>query len=170
MKRDIPRKNYLIVALMAIIVVILVLYLAKLYMNSNSDQKHSLMSNYLSNVTVQELDNYLLENPNIIIYWADNEDLSNSRFEKGLKKYLIEHDLQRYFVFVNTHGLTIEEIKKIADKYLDAELKNKNIDLETMPNFLFVEDGKIVDILYKYKQDMVINDIKEYLENSGAIE
>lgn len=170
MKRNIPRKNYLIVVLMAIVVAALVLYLAKLYTNSNIDQKYSLMSNYLSNVTIQELDNYLLENPNIIIYWADNEDLSNNRLENDLKKYLIEHDLQRNLIFINTHGLTVDEINKVADKYLNSELKNKNIKLETTPNLLCVEDGKIVDVLYTYEQSMDMDNIKEYLENTGVNE
>lgn len=170
MKRNIPRKNYLIVILMAIVVVTLVLYLAKLYTNSKVDQKHSLMSDYLSNVTVQELDNYLLENPNIIIYWADNEDLSNKRLENDLKKYLIKHDLQRNFIFINTNGLNEDEIHKIADKYLNSELKNKNINLKIMPNLILVEDGKIVDVLYTYEQSMSIGGIKEYLKNCGVIE
>ncbi|MEI3529491.1 MAG: DUF6568 family protein [Bacilli bacterium] len=170
MKRNIPRKNYLIVVLMAIVVAALVLYLAKLYTNSNIDQKHSLMSNYLSNVTIQELDNYLLENPNIIIYWADNEDLSNNRLENDLKKYLIEHDLQRNIIFINTHDLTVDEINNVADKYLNSELKNKNIKLETIPNLLWVEDGKIVDVLYTYEQSMDMDNIKEYLENTGVNE
>lgn len=170
MKRNIPRKNYLIVVLMAIVVAALVLYLAKLYTNSNIDQKHSLMSNYLSNVTIQELDNYLLENPNIIIYWADNEELSNNRLENDLKKYLIEHDLQRNIIFINTHDLTVDEINNVADKYLNSELKNKNIKLETIPNLLWVEDGKIVDVLYTYEQSMDMDNIKEYLENTGVNE
>lgn len=170
MKRDIPKKNYLIVALMTIIIVALVLYLAKLYTNSNTDQKHSLMSNYLSNVTVQELDNYLLENPNIIIYWADNEDTSNTKFEKKLKKYIVEHDLQRNLIFVSTNNLTKEDTDKIANKYLNSELKNKNVNLDIKPNLIIVEEGKIVEILYTYKQDMKIEYIKEYLEDHGVIE
>lgn len=170
MKRDIPKKNYLIVALITMVIVVLVLYLAKLYTNSNTDQKHSLMSNYLSNVTIQELDNYLLENPNIIIYWADNEDTSNIKFEKKLKKYIVNHDLQRNFIFVSTNNLSKEDTDKIANKYLNSELKNKNITLEINPNLIIVEEGEIVEVLYTYKQDMDMEYIKERLEEYGVIE
>lgn len=170
MKREIPKKNYIIVSVIALIVAILVLYLAKLYTNININKNNSIMSNYLFNVTTKELDNYLLENPNIIVYWSDSEDVSNNNFEKKLKKYIIRNDLQKNFVFVNTNGITSEESDAIADKYLTNELKSKNINLEIVPNLLIIEEGKIIDVLYTYEQDMSMEYLKEEFKGHGVIE
>lgn len=170
MKREIPKKNYIIVGLIAIIVVVLVLYMAKLYNSVNINNKTSIMGNYLFNVTTNELDSYLLENPNIIIYWANSEDITNNSFEKELKKYIIKHDLQKNFVFVNTNSISEEEINNISKKYLNDELKNKNIDLKTIPNILVVEEGKIIDVLYTYQQEIEMNYVKEKFKSYGVID
>lgn len=170
MKREIPKKNYIIVGFIAIAVVILVLYMAKLYNNVNINKGNSIMSNYLFNVTTNELDSYLLENPNIIIYWANSEDISNSSFEKDLKKYIVKYDLQKNFVFVNTNNISEEEINNITKKYLNDELKNKNINLKITPNILIVEEGKIVDVLYTYQQEIEMNYVKEKFKSYGVID
>lgn len=166
MKREIPKKNYVIVFLMAIVVMGLVFYLAKLYTNANLNKKSSLMSEYLFNVTLEEMNNYLLENPNIIIYWANNEDLTNEKFEKQLKKYIVKNNLQKNFVFVNTNNISSKQIETISNKYLSDKIKN--INLKTMPTLLIVEDGKIVEVIYTYEQE--IKYLKEKLKSYGVIE
>ena len=166
MKREIPKKNYVIVAIMAFVVIALVFYLAKLYTNASLNKNTSLISGYLFNVTLEEMDNYLLENPDIITYWADNEDLTNEKFEKKLKKYIIKNNLQKSFVFINIKNISEKEIESISNKYLCEKLKN--IKLATKPSLLIMEDSKIVEVIYTYEQD--IKYLKEKFRSYGVIE
>lgn len=170
MKREIPKKNYIILIAMTVIVVLLVLYLTNLYKNNNFNKNNSIMSDYLVNVTIQELDNYLLENPDVLIYFADSQDLSNSKFEKQFKKYLIKNDLQKKFLFVDSQNISMEDREKFLKKYLSEDLKNKKVILNIIPNILFVEEGQIVDILYSYKQKMNIDYLKEKIISYGVME
>lgn len=166
MKREIPKKNYVIVVIMAIVVIALVFYLAKLYTNATLNKNSSVISNYLSNVTLEEMDNYLLENPDIIVYWADREDLTNEKFEKQLKKYIVKNNLQKYFVFVDIKDIDVKEIESISNKYLSKKIKNVN--LETKPSLLIIEDSKIVEVVYTYEQDMKY--LREKFQSYGVSE
>lgn len=170
MKREIPKKNYFFVGLISVVVVIVVLYLAKLYTTNNINRESSIMSNYLSNITIEELNNYLLENPDVVIYWDNKANIENTSFEKKLKKYIIKNDLQRKFVFVDTTEVTNSELKVIADKYLDKSLKDKRVNLKTMPNLLILVDGKIVDVLYTFDQEMDMDYLKEKFEKYEVVE
>lgn len=166
MKREIPKKNYVIVVIMAIVVIALVFYLAKLYTNATLNKNSSVISNYLSNVTLEGMDNYLLENPDIIVYWADREDLTNEKFEKQLKKYIVKNNLQKYFVFVDIKDIDVKEIESISNKYLSKKIKNVN--LETKPSLLIIEDSKIVEVVYTYEQDMKY--LREKFQSYGVSE
>ena len=166
MKREIPKKNYVIVVIMAIVVIALVFYLAKLYTNATLNQNSSVISNYLSNVTLEEMDNYLLENPDIIVYWADREDLTNEKFEKQLKKYIVKNNLQKYFVFVDIKDIDVKKIESISNKYLSKKIKN--VTLETKPSLLIIEDSKIVEVVYTYEQDMKY--LREKFQSYGVSE
>lgn len=166
MKRKIPKKNYVIVVIMAIVVIALVFYLAKLYTNATLNKNSSVISNYLSNVTLEEMDNYLLENPDVIVYWADREDLTNEKFEKQLKKYIVKNNLQKYFVFVDIKDIDVKEIESISNKYLSKKIKNVN--LETKPSLLIIEDSKIVEVVYTYEQDMKY--LREKFQRYGVSE
>lgn len=170
MKREIPKKNYFFVGLISLAVIVIVLYLAKLYTANNINRESSIMSDYLSNVTIEELNNYLLENPDVVIYWDNKSNVENKGFEKKLKKYIIKNDLQRKFVFVDTTEITNSELKSVADKYLDKSLKDKRVSLKIMPNLLIVVDGKIIDVLYTFDQEMDMDYLKEKFEKYEVVE
>ena len=97
--RDIPKKNYFILLIMMLFVITITIALMNIY--NNRIKKTSIMYNYLSEIKENDLDAYLIENPNIIIYMADKYDLSNSQIEKKLKKQMIKNNINDYFVFLN---------------------------------------------------------------------
>ena len=75
--------------------------MAKLYNSVNINNKTSIMGNYLFNVTTNELDSYLLENPNIIIYWANSEDITNNSFTATSTLLILLLSFVPSFVFVS---------------------------------------------------------------------
>lgn len=168
MKREIPIKNYFIVFIIGLITIAVVLYLATLYKNTKINDEKSIMSEYLFNISAVELDNYLLENPEIIVYWSNAEDLENEKFEKKLKKFIIKNDLQKTIIFLNTNELDKETIKNIEKKYLPEQYKSTNLD--SYPLILIIKDGKINEVIKVNSENPDINYLEKRFINHGVIE
>lgn len=131
--RDIPKKNYFILLIMMLLVITITIALMNIY--NNRIKKTSIMYNYLSEIKENDLDAYLIENPNIIIYMADKYDLSNSQIEKKLKKQMIKNNINDYFVFLNLND-NINFINQLNEKYQGNIVKK-------LPVVVVFEDGKI---------------------------
>lgn len=164
MKREIPKKNYFIVLVIGAVTIAVVLYVATLYKNTKFNDEKSVISDYLFNINVEELDNYLLENPDVVIYWANSEDLENAKFEKKLKKFIIKKDLQKQFIFLEVKGIEDKTILDVEKKYL-----TKNASLNNYPLILIVKDGKINEVI-KSSQNIDIDYLEEKFMNHGVIE
>lgn len=131
--RDVPKKNYLILLIMALSVVIVTMTLINVY--NNRIKKTSIMYNYLSEIKENDLDAYLMEKPNIIIYIANKYDLNNNDIEKNLKKKMIKLNINDYFVFLNINN-DMDVIDKLNKKY------NGSIEKE-LPVVVVFEEGMI---------------------------
>lgn len=168
MKREIPKKNYFVVCVIFILTVTIVLYVATLYKNTKINDKKSIISTYLFNVNVEELDNYLLENPDVVIYWANSEDFENEKFEKKIKKFIVKKDLQKQFVFLDVKNINDDEIQKIEESHLSEKIKNVSLDIH--PLILIIKDGKINEAIKLNDQNMDIDYLEEKFVNYEVIE
>ncbi|MBQ9318149.1 MAG: hypothetical protein IJR82_00760 [Bacilli bacterium] len=146
--RDIPKKNYFILLIMILSVVAITIVLMNAY--NNRVKKTSIMYNYLSEIKENDLDAYLIENPNIVIYIADKYDLSNNQVEKKLKKKMIKLNISDYFVFLNLNN-DMDFINQLNEKYYGNVEKN-------LPVIVVFEDGKIKESFYDLN-DTSINKI-----------
>lgn len=146
--RDIPKKNYFILLIMILSVVAITIVLMNAY--NNRVKKTSIMYNYLSEIKENDLDAYLIENPNIVIYIADKYDLSNNQVEKKLKKKMIKLNISDYFVFLNLNN-GMDFINQLNEKYYGNVEKN-------LPVIVVFEDGKIKESFYDLN-DTSINKI-----------
>ena len=135
--RDIPKKNYFILLIMILSVVAITIVLMNAY--NNRVKKTSIMYNYLSEIKENDLDAYLIENPNIVIYIADKYDLSNNQVEKKLKKKMIKLNISDYFVFLNLNN-DMDFINQLNEKYYGNVEKN-------LPVIVVFEDGKIMIVI-----------------------
>lgn len=168
MKREIPRKNYIIVFAIGLLTMLIVLYMAEFYNNNKYSEDKSVISDYLFNINIKELDNYLLENPDVVIYCADNENLENEKFEKKLRKLIIKEDLQKQFVFLDAKEIKENDIQKIQENYLSN--KTKNVSLDYYPLILIITDGKIEEVIKLTEQNMDIDYLEEKFMNHEVIE
>ena len=89
--RKVPVKNYIILGIV-ITVTMLVLYYFYMWVDVYKESKINIpiMDKYMTVINYNELDNYLVENPNTILYVSvlDNEEIRT--FEK-LNPYIINH-------------------------------------------------------------------------------
>ena len=76
-KKVIPKKNYVIVVVMFVALVILVIYLCSLYRVYDEHQREiPVIRGTLSEILPDELDHYIMENPTTVIYMCTASDLS----------------------------------------------------------------------------------------------
>lgn len=170
-KRVVPIKNYYILAIIAIVTIGLVFYLASWYQDSQANKPGvSVLSGTVSEVKADELSNYLLDNPNIVIYFASSKDEKSKDFEKEFKKYLLKEEINNEFIYLDISGINDNSFyKDFVDKYYDADLKNKNISLDYFPNMVLVKDGKAKDVLVKYDSTIELGEVEEFLKRHEVI-
>ena len=113
--RKIPSKNYMYLALIVIITIILTFSLSKFY--HNRYRETSILYNYLPEVTLDDLDTYLIENEIAIIYIDDKYNLNDNKEEKKLKDNIIKYNMNNRFVFLDSNKIDQHFIVSFNQKY-----------------------------------------------------
>ncbi len=142
-KRKIPMKNYLLFALLAIVSVILVFYLGKWYQTTSNFQteKSSILS-VISEIRLEEMDNYLMENPNGLLFISAGNDEEIKDYENMLKEIIMEYDLRDEILYLDQNS--INDHRAFVQKYFSDGMQS--INFET-PNLILFQDGKVIDVL-----------------------
>ncbi len=145
-KKQIPVKNYIILAIIIVSTVFITFHLAKKY-NIEKDyyKEGSPLYKVLYELKIEELDNYLLENPNTVIYIVDGNYEETLVIDRVIKKIVLEKDLTNEIIVIDaTNNMSIVAPK--LNTILNEKLKS-NKDLLEQTNILIVKERKIVDIL-----------------------
>ena len=161
MKRVVPLKNYIILTVVFLATIILVLFLADKYdQRIKNKTGNTIMSDFLSQVTNEEFDNYILENPNVIVYLASISDEKLNIFENNFKEFITHNELTNSVVQINSDEL---------DKNIFTEYLPNNMNLNIIPNILVFKNGKIASVLYNSEKNIDIADVKQFLKDNGII-
>lgn len=151
--RTIPRKNYYIVLLLVVFTVLLTLFLSNLY--KNRDNYYSSIYNYSNRITFDELDEYLLEMSDIIIYISDKNDDSNTKFEEKFINKISSLNLKDKLIYIDKEELNKKNIEK-----LNKEYKIK-LNIENLPVIISIVDRKVTKI-ENISNDSDVNKILNY--------
>lgn len=167
-KREIPKKNYIIMVIVVAVTVCLTFYLALWYKTIKEYyQNNSVIAEVLSEIEEESLSSYLLDNPTTLIYVASSNDQEIKSFEKKFKKYITDNNLNNEIVYFDINGLDNNHINNVLVNYTSSSLeKLKNI---VVPNLIYFENGEIVDILYIKKTNIKKIDIVSFLERNNVI-
>ena len=148
MKRDelrkIPIKNYVILGVV-IVVTMLILYYFYLWVDVYKESKINIpiMDKYMTVINYNELDNYLVENPNTIVYVSVLEDEVIRDFEKKFKAKYKNKKIENEILYMNV----TEDIKNddIRDD-MTSKYKINDLDLLDVPCVLVFNDGLLKSI------------------------
>lgn len=155
-ERNIPFKNYVLLALTLIITILIVIYFFVWYgYKEENNLKVSIMDKYLMVINYNELDNFLVENKDAIIYISKLNDKETRVFEKKFKLLVNDYSLNNDILY-----LDITDIDNF-------KLEDKNIEV---PSIIMYENGKIDNIYNVKKNNYNIDLLKEYLEEEGIID
>jgi len=157
--KEIPIKNYIYLIIIILISIIFVYYLYLWFIEYQKEQnKISHLEQVMQIINYNELDTYLIENKNAVIYVSDTSDVNNKKLEKKLKKMIEENYIVDKILF-----LDVSEIKSNNENYkiLNQEIK--------VPSFLVFTNNSL---LKKYEIDMddyQIKEINNFLIETGVI-
>lgn len=143
-KRIVPLKNYIILGVI-ILVTLLLLHYFYMWFDAYNETKlnRSILDKYMEKINYNELDNYLIENPNTIIYVSVLEDLEIRNFEKKFKEVFKNGEIQNNVLYLDI----TEDIKNQETK---REMKNKYsinaVSILDVPAILVIDNGELKSI------------------------
>lgn len=149
--RDVPKKNYIVLTLIALGVIVLCFVFMNMYNKNNKDIYESVVKDIINEIKYEDLDNYLQENPEVVLYINDSSK-KNSNIEENLKDLIVENNIQQYVVYIEKDNSIVEKLNLNSNS----------------PIFIAYKDGKMVEILSqkKYTND----EIKNFFLRNGVIE
>ena len=157
--REVPLKNYLYLLLILIVSTLFLIYIYAWYKTYNESKLYTgIMNNYLTVINYNELDNYIIENKDAIIYVSvlGNEDIN--KFEEKFKNNISENNLKNTILYLN---LTSEDIERAT--------KELQIDAN-FPYLVVYTNGQITDTYSIKENNYSTKKIIKYLNRIGAIE
>lgn len=160
--KSIPKKNYFIYMFLVVITVIFVLCGKKWYETKKSEENIKRMNDILE-VKQEGLDNYLMENQNIFLYLSSSKDENLNEFEKEFMEYINKENINKKFTYIDLSQV---------DRNFDAQIKqilklnDLNIDFSKFSNIIIIDDGVVIDVLYKQQKEINIDDVKLFIEGN----
>ena len=161
--RKIPTKNYVFLGVL-ILVTLLILYYFYMWVDVYKESKINIpiMDRYMSVINYNELDNYIVENPDTIVYVSVLEDEKIREFEKQFKNKYKGNEIEKDILYMN-----------ITDDIKDKSIKNdmisrysvNSLNITDVPCVLVFSDGKISSIYSVSDNDYDINRFVVYLNN-----
>lgn len=149
--REIPRKNYIILAVVALLTIILVFYMRNWYiMTREYNSNNSPMLKVISEINPDEISNYVLENPKFILYTSSGLNKDIKGFESKFKNYVLDKNMKDYMVYVNTSDIDVNELRDILRGYAFSGADSINPG-DSVSMYVF-ENGKIVRVINEANQ------------------
>ncbi len=144
-KKKVTKKNYLIVGVIYLVIILLVLYFASWYNTYQEYQKEiPVLRNTVFEIKPEEVEHYLLENPSCVLYLCVASDEECRSFEVNFKKTLARYDWQNAITYVNINLQSAEKEAYLTQ--LLATYGNQDMVIQRTPALLAFDDGKLVAV------------------------
>ena len=167
--KNIPAVNYVKVIILCLATIFIVMILANNYKKKiQYERANQDVMGFLSILKYEELSNYLVENHDGFIYMASSADLSLEEFEESLKNYILEEDLEKYFVYLDSSDFSYDMYQNIQNSFFTSDLSKQN-SLNNQPYILSMQDGKIESVFCITLSSTTLNDIKNFVNINGVI-
>ena len=137
--REVPKKNYIIMLIIIISIIIVTIFLSNQY--NTRFKRTSVLYNYLSEIKKKDLDSYLIEKPDIIIYASNKYNNSFELQEEKIMQEIMDNNIYDYFVYLNLEDKKLNIFNELNKKY-NGNLKNQ------LPVLIIFENGEIKNAYY----------------------
>lgn len=162
-EKSISLKNYITLSIVLIVSIVLVVYFYMWYsefeLNKNSTP---ILDEYFYVINYNELEDYLIENKNVILYVSTLNNNTTRKFESKLKTFLDDYSFNKDIIY-----LDLTSIKKNNGLYQSILSKYNLINL---PCIVIFNNGNIIDsysvVDNNYEVDLLIS----YLRIKGVLD
>lgn len=157
--REIPLKNYIYLFIILLGSVLFLIYIYTWYNTYNENKLYtSIMNKYLTVINYNELNDYITENKNAILYVSILGDKEINRFEEKFKNIISDENLKNNILYLD---ITNEN---------RTQAKNKLQIEEEFPYFVVYTNGQITDTYSIAENGYSTNKTIKYLNRIGADE
>ena len=161
--RKIPVKNYIILGVV-MFVTLLILYYFYCWVDVYKESKINIpiLDKYMTVINYNELDNYIVENPDTIIYVSVLEDEKIRGFEKEFKNKYKNKEIENELLYMNI----TDDIKDmdIRDEMVSKYSIN-SLDMTDVPSLLVFNNGELCSIYSVRDTDYDIDRFILYINN-----
>ena len=161
--RVIPKKNYLILGVVLLLTVLAVYYFYmwnKAYNESKINEP--VLDKYMTVINYNELEDYLIENPDTIIYTSILEDKDIRSFENRFKNYIRNDKLDHDVLYMDiTSEIKSNNKKNDMMKKYSVEYAN----ILDIPNVMVFENGKLKMIYNIQDNDYDVKKTVEFINS-----
>lgn len=144
MKEKKSKINYIILAAILVVIICACAYCVKLYkMHKENDLSVAILGEYLNEIKLKELNDFLTENPDAFIYTCFSDEQACREFELEFKEVIVKYNLRDHIVYLN--------LKDVRDEYKE-NYKEKvkeyitNLNVNDLPVILKYTDRELVEI------------------------
>lgn len=154
-KKDIPKKNYFILGIILIISCILVYYINTWYSLYQYEKRGSSpITTYMEIINYNEVENYIAENSDAIIYVSKSNNLKIRKFEEDNEKLFKKLELNYNIL------------------YMDAKDVNKDLKIKynvnEYPTILFFKNKRLVNKYVLELDNINYSDMKSVIDYSNG--
>lgn len=154
-KKDIPKKNYFILGIILIISCILVYYSNTWYSLYQYEKRGSSpITTYMEIINYNEVENYIAENSDAIIYVSKSNNLKIRKFEEDNEKLFKKLELNYNIL------------------YMDAKDVNKDLKIKynvnEYPTILFFKNKRLVNKYVLELDNINYSDMKSIIDYSNG--
>ena len=168
-KKEVPFKNYLILFIVLIATFLLLFYLYSWFDKYEETLlSKRILDKYMLVINNNELDDYLVENPNTIIYVSKLNDDKIREFEKSLKNKYKNNEIDKNILY-----LDVTDINEKDKMYLSNKYYLNGLNILSVPCIVVFKDGNIDSIYSISSSDYDIDNFIMYvnqIEFDGDIE
>ena len=158
-KKQVPLKNYVYLFCILLGSLLLLFYIYRWYETYNENKLYtSIMNKYLTVINYNELNNYITETPNTILYVSILGDKQINRFEEQFKNSIANSNLRNNILYLD-----------ITNEEKNDAMKKLNIDTN-LPYLVVYTNGKITDTYSIEKNNYSTKKTIKYLNRIGADE
>jgi len=146
------KRNYVYLLILILVTVVITLFLSNIYKKEVIITSHSYEK--LNKITALEFEEYIIENPDTIIYLGDKTNLDNNKFEKKFISKLENLNLIKNTIYIDKTEIT-SSLKKVLEKEYSY-----NYDENKLPVVIVINDGKTIqksNVYQNSKADTIIN-------------
>ena len=149
MKKEVPMKNYFILALIFLITVIGVFYAREWYNTSKEYYaQNSVMTKLVREIKSEEIANYTLENQKFVLYVASGKNFELKDFEDEFKNLIKDMDLIDSVLYMNLDGVDPNSFYNLLKNDFSATTRIKDqITNDSSASLYVFTDRKITNIL-----------------------